>query len=185
MGVAITVDCENVSEEDSGQRTLGRSYNSRMKRKLVAALALLIASAVAAQERKTPVSVAHTGKDEVGTLFAAAFNRQLSHSPLYEPMNENEKGFRFYVSLITIDTADTTAAQGTRSAVSVVIQDMGRPDSFSVPEMWYNKLIVVNRRQVDETAKKLLEDMYAGWCNTIRNSVVGCPKEQFEPKLSP
>jgi hypothetical protein len=62
---------------------------------------------------------------------------------------------------------------------------MGRPDSFLVPEMWYNKLIVVNQRQVDETAKKLLEDMHAGWCNTIRNSVGGCPKEQFEPKISP
>jgi hypothetical protein len=66
-----------------------------VKRFLVAAFVLLIPVAAVAQERKTPVAVGHTGKDQVGMLFAEALNRELSHSVLYEPMKKNEKGFRF------------------------------------------------------------------------------------------
>jgi hypothetical protein len=185
MGGAVTVDCENVPEEDSGKRTLGRRYNPRMKRKLVAAFALLVASTVTAQERKTPVSVAHTGKDAVGTLFAEAFKKELLHSVRYESMKGDEKGFRFYVDMITVDVADTESDQGTKSVASVVIQDMSYPSSFPVANMWYHKVIVVNRGQVDDTAKNLLEDIDARWCNYIHNSVGGCPQEKFEPKLFP
>jgi hypothetical protein len=156
-----------------------------MKGLLTAMFVLLIPFANAAQERKTPVSVSHTGKDQVGTLFAEAFGRALSHSALYEPLSGNESGFRFYVDLTTVDAADTVPERGKRSVVSVVIQDMGLPNSFPVADMWYHKVIIVNRRQVEETAKKLLEDMDARWCSYIRNSVGGCPKEKLEPHLSP
>jgi hypothetical protein len=156
-----------------------------MKGLLTAAFALLIPFANAAQGRKTPVSVGHTCKDQVGTLFAEAFTRELSHSVLYEPLSGNENGFRFYVDLTTVDDADTAPERGKRSVVSVVIQDMGVPNSFPVADMWYHKVIVVNRRQVDETAKKLLENMDARWCSYIHNFVGGCPKEKLEPHLSP
>jgi hypothetical protein len=100
-------------------------------------------------------------------------------------MNGIEKGFRFYVEFITIDAADAAPEQGKRSLVSVVIEDMGRPDSFPVADMWYHKAIVVNRQMVNETANELLENMGARWCNYIKNSVGGCPREKFEPKPSP
>jgi hypothetical protein len=155
-----------------------------VERFLIAAFVLLIPVAVGAQE-KTPVAVGHTGKDRVGTFFVDALNRELSHSALYEPMKANEKGFRFYVDLITVDTADIASEKGKKSVISVAIEDFGRPNSYPVPEMWYHKVIIVNRQQVDEIAKKLLEDMDARWCSYSRNSVGGCPKEKLEPYLSP
>jgi hypothetical protein len=158
-------------------------YTADMKLLSVVLLVLLIPLAVAAQQRKTPVAVGHTGKDEVGSLFVDALNREIAQSGHYEPMGKTEKGFRFYVGLITVDAAETTSDQAKRSVVSVVIEDMGLPNSFPVPDMWYHKVIVVDRRAVDETAKQLLEDMDARWCNYIKNSVGGCPAEKFEPKL--
>jgi hypothetical protein len=156
-----------------------------MKKLLLVIFTLLIPFSGAAQERKTPVSVGHTGNDEVGKLFVEAFNRELSHSTRYAPMNESDKGFRFFVDFITVDVADTAPEEGKRSVVSVVIEDMGLPNSFPVADMWYHKVIVVNRRSADETAKELLEDMDARWCTYIHNFISGCPKEKLEPHLSP
>jgi len=153
-----------------------------MKQILVAVLALMFSGAGFAQDQKTPVSVGHTGKDEVGSLFVGAFNRQLSHSARYEPMKGLETGFRFYVSFVTLDPSDNSPEQGRRSVVSVVIEDMGRPNSLPVAEMWYHKVVVVKRQTVDETAKQLLEDMDARWCRTIRNATGGCPAEKFDPR---
>ena len=156
-----------------------------MERIFVVAVALLIPLAAAAQPLKTPVSLGHTGKDQVGSLFVEAFSRQLSRSPRYESMSESEKGFRFFVDFITVDAADMTPEKGKRSAVSVVIEQMGLPNSFPVADMWYHKIIVVDRRTVDATAKELLEDMTARWCSYLKDSVGGCAKKRFEPKLSP
>jgi hypothetical protein len=146
---------------------------------------LLIPLSGAPQERKTPVSVGHTGKDQVGMLFVEAFNRELSHSTRYAPMSESDKGLRFFVDFISVDAADSAAEEGKKSVISVVIEDMGLPNSFPVPDMWYHKVIVVNRRSADETAKRLLEDMDARWCTYIHNFISGCPKEKLEPHLSP
>jgi hypothetical protein len=161
------------------------SYNPNMKGLFVLALTLLTPFAAAAQERKTPVSVQRTGNEQVGTLFVEALNRELSRSSRFEPMSENERGFRFFVELATVDVADAAPEKGKRSVVSVVVEEMGRPDSFPVMNLWYHKVIVVNRRLVDSTAKELLEDMDARWCSYIRNAVVGCPKEKFEPRIAP
>jgi hypothetical protein len=148
-----------------------------MTRLLVAALVVLIPAASIAQMRKTPVSVSHTGQDRVGTLFVAAFKQKVLHSDGYELMKDDEKDLRFYVEMITVDPADTESDQGKRSVVSVVIQSY--PSTYPVADMWYHKVIIVNQRQVEDTAKKLLEDMNARWCSHIRNSVGGCPKEKF------
>jgi hypothetical protein len=156
-----------------------------MKQLFVVAVALLISHTVETQQHKTPVSVSRTGKDRVGSRFVEAFNRELSHSPGYEPMSKSEKGFRFFVEFITIDVANAVPEEGNRSVVSVVIQQMGLPNSFPVADMWYHKVIVVDRSTVDATAKELLEDMTARWCSYPKDSIGGCPKEKFEPKLSP
>ena len=100
-------------------------------------------------------------------------------------MSENEKGFRFFVELATVDVADDAHEKGKRSAVSVIVEEMGRPNSFPVSNLWYHKVIVVNRRLVDSTAKELLEDIDARWCSSIKNSVGGCPPEKLEPRISP
>jgi hypothetical protein len=82
-------------------------------------------------------------------------------------------------------TTDIASEKGKRFVISVVIQDMGLPNNYPVPGMWHHKVIVVNRRQVDEIAKRLLEDVDARWCSYAHNFVGGCPKETSEPHLSP
>jgi hypothetical protein len=154
-----------------------------MKRLLILATALLFASTGVAQQPKIPVSVEHTGKDRVGILFVEAFKRELSHSSRYQPMNENEKGLRFFVDFITVDASDIPAEEGKRSVVSVVIEQMGLPNSFPVSDMWFHKVLSVNRSAVDATAKELLEDIDARWCTYLKDSPGGCPNEKFEPKL--
>jgi hypothetical protein len=154
-----------------------------MKRLLILATAFLFAFTTVAQQAKIPVSVRHTGKDRVGILFVEAFKRELSHSPRYQPMNENEIGLRFFVDFITVDVSDIPAEEGKQSVVSVVIEQMGLPNSFPVSDMWFHKVIPVNRSAVDETAKELLEDLDARWCTYLKNSPGGCPNEKFEPKL--
>jgi len=122
-----------------------------MKTLLLVIFTLLIPFFAAAQEPKTPVSVGHTGKDQVGTLFVEAFNRELSHSTRYTPMNESDKGFRFFVDFITVDASDTAPEEGKRSVVSVVIEDMGLPNSFPVADMWYHKVIGGERCPIVDT----------------------------------
>jgi hypothetical protein len=91
----------------------------------------------------------------------------------------------FCVDLSSVYTTDIASEKGKRFVISVVIQDMGLPNNYPVPGMWHHKVIVVNRRQVDEIAKRLLEDVDARWCSYAHNFVGGCPKETSEPHLSP
>src|SRR5438874_8573505 len=90
-------------------------------------------------------------------------------------------GLRFYVELATVDVAEDSRGLGNRSAVSVVVQDMGLPNTFPVSSIWYHKVIVVNRQTTDKFAKELVEDLDARWCKTIKSSVDGCPKEKLSP----
>jgi hypothetical protein len=157
-----------------------------MCRQYAAVLALLFACTGAAQERQIiPVSVSRAGKDQVGLLFLAALNRELSHSLRHGPMpaNPTNKGLRFYIELVTVDVAENEQQRGNRSAVSVVIEEMGLPNSFPVPNKWYHKAFVVDQNTVDKTAKELIEDMDARWCRYPKNSIGGCPKEKLEPTM--
>lgn len=160
-------------------------YDVSMKRLSLVAFALLIPYAGLAQEHKIPVSVAHVGHDAVGALFASGFGRDLSRSTRYEPMptKEAKDGLRFYVDLITVDVDDAGPTEGRKSAISVVIEEMGLPNSFPVPDKWYHKVIIVDRQTVDKVAEVLLEDLDARWCSQIKNSLGGCPEEKLEPKL--
>jgi hypothetical protein len=94
-----------------------------------------------------------------------------------------KSGLRFYIELITVDPADNGPEQAKRSVASVVIQDFGIPNSYPVADMWYHKVIVVDKDTADTIAKELLEDMDARWCSYIKNSTGGCPKEKFPPML--
>jgi hypothetical protein len=136
-----------------------------------------------AQERRIPVSVSRTGVDRVGSLFVAALNRELSHSIRYEPMPTEgiDKGLRFYIELVTVDLSNNGQERGKSSAVSVVIEDMGLPGSFPVATKWYHKVIVFDEKAADKVAEELMEDLDAGWCNHIKSSVGGCPKEKLHP----
>ncbi len=95
------------------------------------------------------------------------------------------KGFQFDMDMITTDAGDTAAEQGKRAVVSVVVEDMGLPNSFPVANMWYHKAFIVDRRSVDQIAGELLEDLDAGWCRYIKNSIAGCAKEKLEPHRFP
>jgi hypothetical protein len=46
---------------------------------------------------------------------------------------------------------------------------------------WYHKVLVVDQKTTGKIAKELLEDMDARWCNYIKSSVGGCPKEKLFP----
>jgi hypothetical protein len=73
-----------------------------------------------------------------------------------------------------------TYYNGEDSAVSVVIQQIGLPTSFLVPDMWYHRLIFVNRFSADAT-------LGPHGCEVVqlcREFGWWFPKET-EPKLSP
>jgi hypothetical protein len=57
---------------------------------------------------------------------------------------------------------------------------MGFPNSYPVSTMWYHKVIVVDRQTVDKSAKDFLDNIDASYCNLMKNSVGGCPKEKFQ-----
>ena len=152
-----------------------------MKQLLAVCCVLTASLTTEAQARKTPVWVAHTGKDQVGVFFVKAFERDIARSDRYEPMKGEGDGLRFYVDFITTDASDTASEQGKRSAVSVVIEDMGLPNSFPVANMWYHKAFVVDRHRADQVASELVDDIDAAWCRQLRNSPSGCPSEKLEP----
>lgn len=153
-------------------------------RPLFAVVLVLLAPVLGtAQQGKVPVVVSHTGNDQVGSAFVTAFNRELSHSAGYEPGRESIQGPRFYVEFITVDPSENASDRGKKSVVSVVIQQMGLPNSYPVADMWYHKVIIVKRQAVEKTAKGLLQDIDARWCKQLRNASGGCPTEKFEPRL--
>jgi hypothetical protein len=156
-----------------------------MKQLIAICCILIVPFTAKAQTGKTPVSVAHIGQDSVGALFVEAFEQKLSHSTRYELAKGPAKGFEFYVDVITTDAGDIATEQGKSSVVSVVIEDMGLPNSFPVANMWYHKAFVVDRQDAEKIAEELLEDIDAGWCRYIKNFVAGCPKEKLEPHRFP
>lgn len=155
----------------------------RTRASLIAALLIfLVPHATAAPDKKITITVSQRGTDQVGALFAAAFNRELSHSTRYgfAPSGVTPPGVEFYVDIISVDPAVTAPEQGKRSVISLVIQEMGLPNSYPVSTMWYHKVIVVDRQTVDKSAKDFLDDIDASSCNYMKNSVGGCPKEKFQ-----
>jgi hypothetical protein len=75
------------------------------------------------------------------------------------------------------DWAGNGQEAGNRSAVSLVIEDMGLPNSDPVSENWYHKVALVDHKMTDRIAKELVEDLDARWCSHLESSVGGCPKE--------
>ena len=138
-----------------------------------------------AQESRIPVYVSRAGQDRVGSLFETSLKQELARSTRYVPRHSEgaKTKFEFHIDLSTVDLADNKAEQDKRSVVSVVIEDFGLPNSYPVAAMWYHKVIVVDKNSVSTVAKDLLDDMDARWCNYIKNSVGGCPKEKFYPQL--
>lgn len=127
--------------------------------------------------------VTHAGQDAAGTQFVDAVKRALSRSGKYKLANPNdsahESGFRLYLDITTLDVASATAEQ--TSVASVVIQEMGLPNSWPVPFMWYHKAFLLKVNRLDELAQQFVADMDAHWCNTIKSSIGNCPKESIYP----
>jgi len=146
---------------------------------------LLVPYAGFSQESRIPVYVSHTGQDRIGLLFERSLKQELSRSTRYVPRHSEgaKTKFEFHIDLSTVDVADDKSEQGKRSVVSVAIEAFGLPNSYPVAEMWYHKVVVVDKNSVSTFAKDLLDDMDARWCNYIKNSVGGCPKEKFYPQL--
>ncbi len=97
------------------------------------------------------------------------------------PTEGIDKGLRFYIEVATVDVARDEQERDKRSAVSVVIEDMGLPNSFPVSTKWYHKVLVGEQKTADNLAKELIEDLDARWCSYLKNSNGGCPKEKLYP----
>jgi hypothetical protein len=145
------------------------------------AIILIAQSAGLGEKPKIPVSIDHKGDDSVGILFESALKQEISVSSRYRLLQDAKDNheLRFYVQILTDDRAEAKSTAGKSSSVSIVIEAMGFPNSYPVPDMWYHKLISVNRRDVPRMAKLFLEDMEASWCNEIKDSALGCPKQKF------
>jgi hypothetical protein len=118
-------------------------------------------------------------------MFEGALKRALTDSTRYMPKysEQAQNKFELYVELVSVDVAENKPDEGKRSVVSIVIEEFGLPNSYPVATMWYHKVIAVDKNSVGTVAKDLLDDMDARWCNYIKNSVGGCPKEKFYPQL--
>lgn len=60
-----------------------------------------------------------------------------------------------------LTVADDGQEGGKKSAVSVVVESMGFPNSYPVPDMWYHKIFVVDQKTADRIAKDFLENLDA------------------------
>ena len=129
-----------------------------------------------------PVYLSHEGKDKIGIQFVADLRGELSKSSRLRDPASNLKGqeLRFYVDVSTLDVSTGGRAQ---SVASIVIEEIGLPNSYPVPSKWYHKVILLEPDKVGELASELLLDMDARWCRTIKNSPGGCPREFFDPAL--
>jgi hypothetical protein len=156
-----------------------------MVRPIAVLVLLLVPRAISAQESRIPVHVSHSGKDSVGSMFEQALKRALTHSTKYMPKysEQEQNKFELYLELVSVDVAENKSEEGKKSVVSVVIEEFGLPNTYPVATMWYHKVIAVDKNLVGTVAKDLLDDMDARWCNYIKNSVGGCPKEKFYPQL--
>jgi hypothetical protein len=66
-----------------------------------------------------------------------------------------------------LDVASATAEHP--SVASVVIEEMGLPNSWPVPFMWYHKAFLLKANRLDELAQQFVADMDAHWCNHIKS----------------
>ena len=157
-----------------------------MWRLLLCGVVLIIVSTAEAEKAKIPISVSRMGDDAAGALFADALTQEISHSTVYRPMANGieNQGVRYYIELVTLAVSGQTQASDRKSVISVVIQQMGQPNSFPVAELWYHKAFVVTRSTTSSFAKELIKDMGATYCNVIKNSVGNCPPEKLDPKLN-
>ena len=133
------------------------------------------------------IYISHNGSDQIGTAFLNVLKRELSLSGKYELGVEEESAkdrrLRFFINLNTMGVPSKINDRGQYSAVSVVVEDMGLPNSYPVPYMWYHKVFVLEPNHGDEMAKTLISDMDAHWCRIITDSVGGCPKESLSPMV--
>ena len=180
--------------------TLSTPYRVQNRRCICSVLfvcSLFCAGTVAQQLMKVPVSVSRKGNDEVGALLLAAINQELSTSTTDslrrdEPLSHSaklrfkvsdapeKKGLEFFIELATADAATNEQKHGSTSVVSIVIESMGLPNSWPVPDAWYHKIVITKREAIKLIAKQFVTDMDAHWCNTIKSSVGGCPEEQWK-----
>jgi hypothetical protein len=147
----------------------------RVIRLLVCFLSLV--SIASAQMAKTSVSVRQTGNDTVGPLLKQAVQDEIKKLG-YPDAHQANNGFRYFIELITLDTAETK--DGGSSFVSVVISSM-TPGGWPTPDQWYHKVILVNRAEVPQIAARIIKDMNASWCNVIKSSLTPCPAEEPWP----
>jgi len=130
---------------------------------------------------KIPIYLTHDGNDQDGAEFVASVKRALSTSKKYELVAPTRtfKGFVWHIELLTI--TDGTSNKEHSSVASVVIQEMGLPNSYPVASMWYHKVFVLESSRSDEIAKQFLADVDAHWCDHIKSLVGNCPRELLFP----
>jgi hypothetical protein len=122
--------------------------------------------------RKIPVVIMGNGKDQVGSLFVSALKECLSHSANYKPVRTgpHQKGLEFYVQLKSVDITDSSAPTNARSAISILIEEMGGSGSYPVPTKWYHKAFIVDRSTVNKIAELFFRDMDISFCNLNRSA---------------
>jgi len=87
------------------------------------------------------------------------------------------RGPKFFIEMASVDVSSRGQNKGERAAVSVVIE--AALADRETPWKWYHKIIIVDREDVGNMAERLVKDMDARWCNEIRSSRGGCPKEEL------
>jgi hypothetical protein len=154
-----------------------------MKTLLVAIAGALLSFAAVAQQPKTskiPVYFSQMIGDQAGILFAKAVTQKLTESAKYEVTRNSDavsKGPKFFIEIASVDVSSVGQNKGERTAVSVVVE--ATLAEHETPWKWYHKIIIVNREDVGNMAERLIKDMDVHWCNEIRNSRGGCPKEEL------
>ena len=123
----------------------------------------------------------------VGPEFVTAAKRELQRSPAYELVPAREtpaRGILFHLHIVVNCQFDDCPRE--RKAMAFVsIETLGRV-AWPLPDQWYSKMFVVKRGDVNQVAKRLLQDVAARWCGMSHyNSpaaMAGCPKELLPPR---
>lgn len=106
---------------------------------------LLLGSNCSAAERKIPA------------------NCKPAHTGTYQ------EGLEFFVEIKSVDLGDRSTPAGTRSAISIVIQEMGGPGSW-------HKILIADRDSAAETAEMFFRDIAIARSN-MRRSAGPCAAE--------
>jgi hypothetical protein len=134
-----------------------------MPKILLATLLALFAVIALGQDAKVPVSISHSGDDNIGKRLAFSLREAVRSSSGYKLVGSDEADFE--VNLITLDPERSPQASGswTVASASIVMANF-HPYKEGNPQTWYpiymtSVVMTVGGQRTEEQAKSILASL--------------------------